>query len=130
MTSCGGCLCGAVRYTILSAPSLVCVCHCESCRRGSGAPMVAWATFEKEYLNLPRTGVQRVASSAGVLRGHCPRCGTSLTYENAKRPGEIDVTLASMDDPAAFTPSAHIWVLEKLPWVTLADGLRQYDRTP
>ena len=130
MTSGGGCLCGAVRYTILSAPSFVCVCHCESCRRASGAPMVAWATFEKEYVNLPRAGVQRVASSSGVLRGHCPRCGTSLTYENARRPGEIDMTLASMDDPAAFTPSAHIWVLEKLPWVTLAGGLRQYDRTP
>jgi hypothetical protein len=40
------------------------------------------------------------------------------------------VTLASMDDPTAFTPTAHIWVLEKLPWVTLADGLRQYDKTP
>ncbi|HXC60870.1 MAG TPA: GFA family protein [Steroidobacteraceae bacterium] len=129
MTSAGGCLCGAVRYNILSAPTFVCVCHCDSCRRASGAPMVAWATFEKECIALPRAGLQRVASSPGVLRGHCPRCGTCLTYEKSTRPGEIDVTLASMDDPEAFTPSAHIWVSEKLSWVTIADGLRQYDTT-
>ena len=33
----GGCLCGAVRYEILSDPEVTGVCYCSSCRRLSGS---------------------------------------------------------------------------------------------
>ncbi len=33
----GGCHCGAVRYTMHAAPLSVLHCHCESCRKASGA---------------------------------------------------------------------------------------------
>lgn len=41
----GGCLCGALRYLAAGTARDVCYCHCETCRRASGAPVVAWATF-------------------------------------------------------------------------------------
>ncbi len=34
----GRCLCGAVEFEAQGAPKWVCWCHCESCRRHSGAP--------------------------------------------------------------------------------------------
>ena len=50
----------------------------------------------------------------------------SLTYEHEVREGQIAVTLTSFDDPSGFSPSAHIWVEDKLPWVTINVGLPQY----
>ena len=38
----GRCLCGATRYRI-TAPLLWCAfCHCDSCRRATGAPMASY----------------------------------------------------------------------------------------
>ncbi len=125
----GGCLCGRVRYRAGGEASHVGYCHCRSCRRSSGAPFVAWATFPRSSFVFSAGSVGRHRSSARVERCFCPDCGTSLTYEHAATPAEIDVTLASLDDPAPLAPDCHIWVSQKLSWVELADGLPQYRET-
>lgn len=65
-------------------------------------------------------------SSAGVTRGICCNCGSSISYENEKRPGEIDITINSLDDPGLPTLRAHIWTEDKQPWLRLADDLPVY----
>jgi hypothetical protein len=65
-------------------------------------------------------------SSPQATRGLCSACGTSITYEHNDRQGQIDVNLTSVNNPALFSPSAHIWVEDKLPWVDIEDGLPQY----
>jgi hypothetical protein len=67
-------------------------------------------------------------SSPGVTRGHCPDCGSSITYENESRPGEIDITLNSLDDPRGPTLRAHIWTEDKQPWLQIGDELPVYEK--
>jgi hypothetical protein len=88
--------------------------------------MVAWGTFKAEKFQVTHGRLEQLATSPGVLRGHCQRCGTQLTYQNVVRTGEIDVTLAALDDPSALRPAVHIWVADKLPWVEIGDDLPQY----
>lgn len=123
----GGCQCGAVRWRGRAPVTNLCFCHCESCRRASGAPFVAWGTFSVPGFEIVGGSLAEQASSPRVRRGFCAACGTSLTYFHEGRAGEIDVTLASLDDPSQLVPERHIWVADKLPWVTLADGLPQYE---
>ncbi|MGH8305038.1 MAG: GFA family protein, partial [Steroidobacteraceae bacterium] len=52
--------------------------------------------------------------------------GTCLTYRHASRAGELDVTLATLDDPTLLAPQMHLWVGEKLPWVSIGDRLPQF----
>jgi hypothetical protein len=47
------------------------------------------------------------ASSAPVMRGFCEKCASSLTYRHSGRPDEIDITIATFDDPAGLKPSYH-----------------------
>jgi hypothetical protein len=122
----GGCLCGAVRFRAAGAPRNACVCHCRSCRGASGAPFVAWATFPVDGFEVTRGELRFHRSSPPVLRGFCARCGSALTYAHDKRPGELDVSTALLDDPGRIPPEFHIMVSHKLPWVVLADGLPQY----
>lgn len=119
----GGCLCGAVRYRVSGAPTNLCYCHCRSCRRAAGAHCVAWGTFDASRFELVRGEPARVRSSEHVLRSFCGACGSALGYVNDARPGELDLTLASLDDPSDLAPVCHIWVSHRLPWVLLADGL-------
>jgi hypothetical protein len=122
----GGCLCGSVRYQVSGPVSNLCFCHCASCRRASGAPMVPWGTFVRENFRLTRGNLTEYRSSPAVTRGFCPACGTSLTYRNDARARDIDVTLATLDDPTLLAPQVHVWVGDKLPWVSINDGRPQF----
>ena len=43
----GGCLCGSVRFIATGKPKAVYWCHCESCRKHSGAPASVFVAFEQ-----------------------------------------------------------------------------------
>lgn len=125
----GSCFCGDIRFEVAGPAKFACFCHCESCRRAAGGVYVAWATFARDSFVVTRGNMVEHHSTTPVTRGLCANCGTSLTYEHAARGGEIDVTLTSFDDPAGFSPAAHIWMEDRLPWVIIGDGLPQYART-
>ena len=48
----GRCLCGAVRFTADGPPKWTGYCHCQSCRRHTGAPVSAYAGFEAANVRL------------------------------------------------------------------------------
>ena len=122
----GRCLCGAIRYQCGSPLYPPTLCHCESCRRAAGAPAVGWLTVrlgEFKYTTMPPAEFE---SSPGVHRSFCRRCGTPLTYRNAQHPGEIDVTICSLDQPDQAAPADHIWMQDAPAWDRPADGLPQH----
>lgn len=124
----GGCLCNKARYQVNEPVRNLCYCHCESCRRAAGSAYVAWGTVNTTAFEITSGELAIVKSSPGVERGFCGACGTTLTYWHADRSEEIDVTLASFDDPSDLAPAVHIWTSDKLPWVNVEDGLPQYPK--
>jgi hypothetical protein len=122
----GRCLCGAVRYRLgprLYPPTL---CHCESCRRASGAHALGWLTVRSTDFGYTGGAPSEIESSPGVWRAFCGRCGAPLTYRSARRAGEIDVTLGTLDAPDRAAPADHIWMADAPAWDRPADGLPQY----
>lgn len=122
----GGCLCGRLRYRASGQPSDETHCHCEICRRASGAAFVSWATFKTVDYAFTKGKPARFDSSDIAFRQFCPNCGTQLTFQFHKSPQTIDVTLASLDEPGAITPVDHIWTKRQIPWIKLADGLPRH----
>ncbi len=123
----GGCLCGAVRFEIGGAARHLCFCHCHSCRLAGGAPFVAWASVDADRFVLTRGALREHRSSQCVARGFCAECGTSITYAHEGRPDDLDVAIATLDQPNALAPACHVWVSEKLAWVEIGDGLPQFE---
>lgn len=122
----GRCFCKTIRYrcgTPLYPPTL---CHCESCRRVAGAHAVGWFTVGAQQLEYLRGAPHEYESSPGVWRAFCGRCGTPLTYRNAKRAGELDITICSLDAPDAIVPADHIWMQDAPAWDRPRDGLPQF----
>ena len=112
----GGCYCGAIRYQATAEPRFVSICYCANCRRAAGAQSVAWVTFPLASFTFVKGDPVRYRTDTGAWRTFCSSCGTSLTYENDKRPEDIDVTTGSVDYPEAFAPREHIFEDEKLSW--------------
>jgi hypothetical protein len=62
---------------------------------------------------------KRYRTDTGAYRTFCSDCGTPLTYENDSRPGEVDITTGSLDNPENFPPTKDVFADEKLGWVPL-----------
>jgi hypothetical protein len=71
----GHCLCGAVRYEAQGAPLYVSLCHCEDCRRASGAPFQGWVFFAKPNIHILSRAL-RVHCYEGRERRFCAACGS------------------------------------------------------
>lgn len=122
----GRCSCGAVRFEIAGPPKWVAHCHCGDCRRVTGAPYVTYVGLLRDQVAWSGTTPHRYNSSPGVTRSCCGSCGTPLSYEGVRWPGEIHILAGALDDPAALKPQAHVYVGQKLPWVQLSDGLPRF----
>ena len=128
----GHCLCGRVRYRASGQPKFRLYCHCESCRRATGAPVTAYAGYLNENFRFEGEAPSRYQSSPHVTRTFCPHCGTPLTYENAEWPGEIHLLVGSVEDPAAahLAPERHVFENERISWVQFGDGLPRKSADP
>jgi hypothetical protein len=125
----GGCLCGKVRYRVSGAPTNSMVCHCQTCRRVAGSPVVAWVTFPKARFHLARGNPSEFHSTPPVRRTFCGACGTPLTYEHQESNESIDIATCSLDEPNSFPPTHHSWLSHDLDWVRFGDGLPTFQQS-
>ena len=125
----GRCCCGAVRYECGAPLYPATLCHCESCRRIAGAHVIAWLTVSEAQFRFTALAPLEFQSSPSVRRTFCGRCGTPLTYRRDGRAGEVDVTLATLDDASHQAPIDHIWMADALAWDQPRDGLPQWRQT-
>jgi len=123
----GGCLCGAVRYRVSAEPIDAGYCHCRLCQRSSGAPVLAWLSVAVGGFAYLQGSPAIYHSSAHSQREFCDRCGTQLAFRRARSAVTVDVTLASLDDPARLAPQYHIWRQSRLPWFETTDALPRHD---
>ena len=123
----GGCFCGFVRYELSGALSHETCCHCSICRRTSGAPFVAWCTVPATGFAFTWGEPASFPSSDHGTRTFCPRCGTPLTFRSTRTPEEVDVTIASLEDPEAVPPRDHTRTSSRLTWVSGLEALPSHD---
>lgn len=123
----GGCQCGALRYTTTGSPFWSMHCHCQSCRRATGAPVASFFGMNRGQVTWD--GARSFYnSSPGVTRGFCPACGTPMLYMSTRWPGEVHLYAATLDDPGLYEPTAHVHWAERVPWLTLDDELTKHER--
>ena len=114
----GSCLCGAVRFVATGQPESVVWCHCESCRKHSGAPVSVFVAFKQDAYVVTEGQITKFNSSPGRWRGFCARCGSTLTCEG-ERSNETHFHVGAFRDAAQLQPTRHIFPEERLPWLHL-----------
>lgn len=126
----GRCLCGGVTFVAFGEPSWVGICHCSSCRRATGGILMAAAGFSRSEVQVDGASLVAFASSPGVRRSFCNRCGTSICYESDQWPEDIHLMVGAFDEAHQMNPNFHIFAEDRLSWLRLCDGLPHYRTTP
>jgi hypothetical protein len=126
----GKCLCGAISYTVDGEPAHSALCWCERCRRSAGATPVGWALFPNDAVTITGSPVS-YESTPDTYREFCGTCGTGLFFRSeAIFPGQVDIQIATFDDPDAFPPQAHIQVADAPAWIDRHGDLPRFKRFP
>lgn len=124
----GSCLCGSVRFQVEAPFQTAVNCHCNRCKKITGAafesialaPRSAFVLLDGEEL-LTAYHLSELAS-----KHFCSRCGTPIYNLHARLPGRVIIHIGALDEPAGVTPSANIFCESMLPWVPAIGTLQSF----
>lgn len=118
----GGCLCGAVRFTVEPGSRQFGTCHCSMCRRWTAGVFLA-VECEDRFKVEDETNLGVYRSSEWADRGFCKKCGTPLFYR-LRGQGYYAVSLEALDDRDGFTFVNQIFIDEKPPYYDFANATK------
>lgn len=128
----GGCACGRARYRVVGDPIFVNNCYCTLCQRRTGSTSVVNAFFESDRVTQLSGNLEEAAVPTGSglqqIICSCDQCHTAL-WSYAPRFGRFcqAVRVGTMDRPGDIWPDVAIYVADRMPWVTLPEGIPHFD---
>ncbi|HZP20885.1 MAG TPA: GFA family protein [Bauldia sp.] len=127
----GRCACGAVRYSLGSAPMFVHCCHCLDCQRQTGSAFVLNALIERDRVRLLSGATHGIRVPTDSGRPHeihrCPTCEVALWSHYGGNEKIAFVRIGTLAQPAALTPDVHIYTRSKQPWVVIPEGVPAFE---
>ncbi len=130
----GGCQCGAIRYEIAGAPTVVYTCHCRECQRQSGSAFAMAMVVPRDRFRItrgtPKSFARTAESGRRVVGWFCPDCGTRLYHTPGELGQNCNVKPGTLDDTSWLRPSVHCWTRSRQPWVVLAADAATYETQP
>jgi hypothetical protein len=128
----GGCHCGAVKYILNASPLSVQHCHCETCRKSTGALHATVGIIQRDKIVIE--GVDKLIkyrTSPGFEQQFCRTCGCNLfAYDDDDTTFSL-VNLPTLDndqDPAhPKEMESHIFMSSRATWEHVSDVIPHYD---
>ena len=115
----GGCLCGAIRYSVNGPIAELRHCHCRDCQRTSGAHGAVVAMIKSEQFKLekgqPTRYAGKAASGRTLYRFFCADCGSPIYGQRESLPGMMTLRAGSLDDSDQARIAMHIWTKSARP---------------
>jgi len=121
----GGCACGRIRFTVNVENDEAYLCHGRVCQRATGSISIAFKNVKQADVDWDHAP-DWYESSPIAKRPYCRECGTSLGFQFKQGSENMDLTIASFDDPSRFGPKHHFGA-ESLhrAWIN-TEGLPEY----
>jgi len=129
----GSCLCGGVTYIATAAPVWSGNCHCRECQKLSGAPFVsAFSVPAESFSCLGETKqFHRTAASGNLVTTTlCAKCGGRLYARSAGNPALVNVSAATLRDPASFLPVSNVYLSEAVSWIEPPKARFNFEKMP
>ena len=126
----GSCCCGAVKFELLSPPSMMGTCHCSRCRKVGASTIVFIKKDDLKWI-AGRDQVQKYEPEPPYkyVRCFCKVCGTSLG-EILSDDDSFPIAANVLDDDPQVRNRFHEFVAEKPAWYDICDDAQQFDGHP
>lgn len=122
----GNCICGAVAYEVEDNFASFKLCHCDFCKKASGASNVANAFGNPAALSW-RQGVDNLSTfdvpNSLVRRVFCKTCGTSLPFIS-QNGAYLIVPVGTLAQQPSIRPQEVVFWKKRMSWYDEAACLR------
>lgn len=126
----GGCLCGDIRYEADGEIVRMARCHCNDCRRGTGASFATNVFVPVDALKItqgePKTFQHPTDSGGTMTRKFCPRCGSPLFGQSSNSPNTWSIRAGSIDDAGFVRPTIEVYTSRALACTALGEDTTHY----
>ncbi len=129
----GKCLCGSVKYTILSTPVRMGQCHCDHCRKSTGTGHSSNAFFKKSDVTIEgeTSSYDSITDTGSTITRHfCPKCGSRLFGTSSLVTDIISVSAGTLDDSSWFKPNAIVYNKRKPKWDFMDENVPTFEEMP
>ena len=129
----GKCLCGQVSYKSHVKPTLILNCHCEDCRRSTGAiysTNVMVAEDQLEIHGMVSTFKHTAKSGNTMTKRFCPNCGTLMFGNSSGRTNVVSIRAGTVDQTDIIKPVMNVFVDSKVTSTPMHDDLPQASEMP
>ncbi len=125
----GHCRCRSVAMIARAEPELSVYCHCDDCRRATGAPVLASVGFPKVAITWEADGTLSRYREGTASRLFCSNCGSPVAQEHDSASHLTFFNTGFMDEPNGFPPTYHTFAGQKIEWLELHDDLPKVEKT-
>jgi len=130
MTIPGSCCCGAVRFELSEAPTMMATCHCSRCRKLGASTFVFVRRDTFRWIAGEDAVVRFVPDPPYTYtRAFCGMCGTALG-EIGSDADSFPIAADTLDTDPGVRVRFHEFVAEKPAWSTICDDAKQFAGHP
>ena len=129
----GKCLCGKVSYKSHAEPVLVLNCHCEDCRRSTGAVYGTNVMVPEDQLEI--NGEVSIFSHKAKIGNNmtkrfCKTCGTLMFGNSSGRKNVVSIRAGGVDQTDIINPVMNVFVDSKISSTPINNYLPQASEMP
>lgn len=128
----GQCLCGSIQFTLTGTPLIQGNCHCNDCRKATGASFATIVFFKEEDFSIDKgkpVQFEHTVDSGNILtKEFCPNCGSLLFGKNSSRPRVKSIFVGCLDDASFVKPEFNVWTSRALPFTQLDEKVTCFDK--
>ena len=129
----GKCLCGHVSYKSHVKPILILNCHCEDCRRSTGAVYGTNVMVAEDQLEIHgevSIFEHKAKSDNTMTKRFCPNCGTLMFGNSSGRTNVVSIRAGTVDQTDIIQPVMNVFVDSKVTSTPVHDDLPQASEMP
>ena len=129
----GGCHCGAVRYTLHASPLSIQHCHCETCRKTSGALYTTGGVMRRDKVEIiGAENLTRYRASPSFEQQFCGTCGCDLFAYDDNETVLFYVHVSTLDDGVdpghPKDMESHAYMRSKAEWEYVSDAIPHFEK--
>jgi len=124
----GRCLCGQARYRVDGDAFGILYCHCQRCRKHTGAAYAGFLSFESGRIDWlsGKTSLGEFPTEA-TRRHFCRRCGSSMPMPNDDESKLGNMLAGNVLDMPRPTGQWHVFTASRCPWTRIPEDVPHWE---